>query len=201
MIFNVPVIPGIDWEKSHKYIETEEALRGVLAETVRTCDKQTAALDKLRLNVLEDATEENLTAYRIQAHAMKATIRSIGSDLFDMAFALETAGREGDVVKIREGTDEFIKEYRQLAAKLKEVVGECDALRAFNKEEFVDKLGVIRNSMSEFDVRTLQDAYRSIADMEIPKESKVLMEKLEKAVRDLAAEDVIMYCNELGNTI
>ena len=201
MIFNVPVIPGIDWEKSHKYLENEAVLRDVLTEMVRTCDKQTTVLDMLRVKVLGDVTRENLDAYRIQAHAMKATIRSIGSDLFDMAFALETAGREGDVAKIRECTDEFIEEYRRLVDKLKAVVGECDTLRAFNKEEFIDKLEIIKNSMNAFDVRALQEAYRSIADMEIPKECKALVDKLEKAVRDLTADDVIMYCNELGNTI
>ena len=199
MSYNIPRISGIDWEKAHKYLETKEALIGVLEETVRTCNKQTSALDDLRCKVLENATEENLTAYRIQAHAMKATIRSIGSDLFDMAFALETAGREGDVNKIKESTDEFIVEYRKLVDKLKTIVGECDAVRAFDKEEFAKNLKVIKEAMEAFDVGVLQEAFKSISDMDVPKEYKSLMTKLENAVRDLASDDVLMCCNELGN--
>lgn len=197
MSYNMPKISGIDWEKAHKYLETEEALRGVLEETVRTCNKQISVLSELRCKVLEDATEDNLAAYRIQAHAMKATIRSIGSDLFDMAFALETAGREGDVNKIKESTDEFIVAYRELADKLKTIVGDCDVVRAFDKEEFARELDVIRDSMNAFKVGELQETFKGIASMDVPNEYKALMEKLEHAVRDLASEDVIKCCDEM----
>ena len=197
MSYNLPVIVGIDWDKAHKYLPTEEALRDVIAETVKTCAKQTELLDSLREKVIEEPSEENFTAYKIQAHAMKAAIRSIGSDLFDEAFALENAGANGDLDTIKFDTAEFIGDYKELAESLKIIVGDCDSESAFDKGSFNKKLNEIKRLMDEFDITALQDAYEEISNMSIPEQYKVIMGRLEKAVCDLEADDVIACCDEM----
>lgn len=199
MDYNMPAIKGIDWERAHNYLPSEETLRAVLEETVKTCDKQTVALDEFRHKVIDNPCEDNFASYRIQAHAMKATIRSIGSDLFDMAYALELAGRDGDIEKIVSGTDEFIEEYKGLVNSLKTIVGECSANRAFEKSIFIQKLEQMKDSMNAFDINALQDAFEEISGMDIPDKYMNGMARLEQAVRDLASEDVISCCDELMN--
>ena len=197
MSYDIPIIPGIDWEKAHNYLPDKETLVKVLEETVRSCMKQTQLLSVLKSAVLSDASENNFSAYRTQAHAMKATLRTVGSDLFDMALSLEEAGRDGNVDVIRDDTDAFIAKYKQFAESLKNVVGDCDKGKAFDKNEFVADIAKLRTSMEAFDVNALQQAFEDVLRMDLPEKYKDVIVKLEKAVRELDSEEVIVCCDEI----
>ena len=101
MDYNLPEISGIDWETAHRYIPEKEVLIDVLAEFVCSAKKQTELLKGYKEKVIKNPSPENFASYRIQAHAMKAALRSFGSDLFDAAFALETAGKDENLMPIK----------------------------------------------------------------------------------------------------
>ena len=195
MEYHLPQIPGIDWEKAHRYLPTKQMLTETLGEFVRSAAKQTELLIEYRQAVLREPTTENYTAFRIQAHAMKSALRSIGADLFEPAFALETAGREEDPVPIREKTESFIGEYLALTDRLKAITGEDKAKEAFYEPVFFERLYRLKAAMDAFDIATLQETFRKIAAMDIPHSYKEQMVRLETAVRDLDSEQLEECCD------
>ncbi|MBQ9341673.1 MAG: hypothetical protein IJT81_04870 [Lachnospiraceae bacterium] len=197
MIYDLPAIEGIDWEKAHSYLPDKDMLIKVLEETVRTCVKHTQLLTVLKSTVLTEPSDESFAAFRIQAHAMKATLRTLGSELFEKAFSLEMAGKDGDIDKIRDDTDSFIEDYKRFSESLKAVVGDCDKGKAYDREEFIKQITILKSAMETFDVGTLQEAFDEALRMDLPEEYKDVITKLEKAVRELDSDEVISCCNEL----
>ncbi|MCR5272051.1 MAG: hypothetical protein K6E13_03605 [Lachnospiraceae bacterium] len=197
MDYNMPPIEGINWEKAHGYLPEKEMLLMVLEEYVKTCKKQTKLLAGYRDILRDEASDENFASYRIQAHAMKSTLRSLGAELFDMAYSLEMAGKEKSSETIMAKTDIFIEEYTALSEKIRGIVGDCDRKKTFDGNLFFVKIKEIKNAMDIFDVTTLQEAARTVLDMELPTEYEKDVSCLEEAVRNLDSDTVEECCERL----
>lgn len=78
---------------------------------------------------LEDSfDEENLEAYRIEAHAMKSDARTVGADeLSDKAYALEKAAADCDVSYLCGHHMEFVGEFKLFLRELAEVTSREEA--------------------------------------------------------------------------
>ena len=62
--------------------------------------------------------------YRITVHSVKNTSRMIGAAaVSDRAFLLETAAKEKDTAAILAAHGSFLADYRNLAARLREMIG------------------------------------------------------------------------------
>ncbi len=201
MDYDLPQVEGVDWEKAHRYMPDKEVLINMLKEFVSSAQSQTEKLKKFRDEVQREPSDDNFAAFRIHAHAMKSTLRSMGSDLFDRALFLEEAGREGRGQDIIEKTDDFAGSYLDLATKMKAVTGEIKESPAFDKEYFIEKIRIIKEAMDDFDVSKLQEAAEEVLKMEIPEKYSDECEKLEEAVRDLSSDEVIGICNSLEEKI
>ena len=197
MEYNMPEVTGIDWEKAYHYMPEKEALIEVLKELVKQSRRQTELMADLRDAVIKDPTPERFADFRIQAHAMKATLRSVGSDLFDIALSLEEAGKEADLEVITEKTGPFLKAYQTVADRFRDIVGEVDGNKSFDRDLFFQKIEEIRKAMDAFDVTKLQDAFGVVRDMDIPAKYSGQIEILENAVRDLSSEQVEECCNAI----
>ncbi|MCR4797641.1 MAG: hypothetical protein K5853_04245 [Lachnospiraceae bacterium] len=197
MDYHMPQIQGIDWEKAHRYIPSKDLLLDVLKEIIKQAPKDTKLLRDYKEQVTQDPSEENYTAYRIQAHAMKASLRSIGSDLFDEAYALEIAGRQMQMDPILKDTEAFIRDYLSLAEILKGLVDtDADDL-GFDEALFFEKIKCVKTAMEAFDVPTLQEAFHIVSDMEIPVQYADHINALKPAVRDLDYDTVMKLCDEI----
>lgn len=197
MVYDLPQIDGVDWEVAHRFLTNQDMLKNALCDFVRTAAKQTSELISYREQLEQDPTADNFATFRIRAHAMKSALRSIGSELYEEAFSLETAGRNENIDVISEYTDLFCKEYMSLAARLKVITGDVDSGIDFDHGLFLEKISEIKKSMESFDINALQEAYRVIQDMATPAEFEEEMNKLSVAVRDLESEQVIASCDVL----
>lgn len=195
--YEMPAIPGINWQEAHRYLTTKEDLLRVLSEMVASAVKQTELLAGYRDRVMQDPSDENHDLFKVQAHAMKASVRSIGSDLFDEAYALEIAGRDRDTQSIINNTDHFTERYLKLTDSLRPITGDTDKKGSFDEEQFLKGIKDIREAMDAFDVGTLQESEEKIMSMEVPDIVKEEMSVLEEAVRDLESEKVIECCNRI----
>ena len=197
MDYNMPEVAGIDWEKAYHYMPEKEALIEVLKELVKQSHRQSELLSDLRDAVIKDPAPEKFADYRIQAHAMKATLRSIGSDLFDTALSLENAGKEEDLKAITDKTDQFIRDFQAVADKFRDIVGDVEVNKTFDRDLFFEKIAEIKKAMGAFDVTKLQEAFSCVRDMDIPVKYRGQVELLEAAVRDLSADQVEEYCTAI----
>ncbi len=196
--YHMPVIGGIDWEKAHRYLTTKEALIEVVSEMVSGAEKQTALLSGYKDAVIKDPSDSAFDAFRIQAHSMKASVRSIGSDLFDEAYALEIAGRDRDADTVKNKTDDFVKDYLALSEKLRTVTPDAGKKSGFDETAFAGGIKDIKEAMEAFDVDTIQKCMEMVLSMEIPELYGEEIRRLEGAVRDLESETVIQSCEKIG---
>ena len=64
---------------------------------------------------------EDLANYRVVAHAIKSTSRTIGAEeVSEKAKALEYAAADGDMAFVKDNNDELAKMYADLLEKIKE---------------------------------------------------------------------------------
>lgn len=197
MDYNLPEISGIDWETAHRYIPEKEVLIDVLTEFVCSAKKQTELLKGYQEKVIKNPSPENFASYRIQAHAMKAALRSFGSDLFDMAFALETAGKDENLMPIERDTGSFCEAFLDLAERFKIITGDCDVGSEFDEEIFFDMVEKADAAMQSFDISALQEAFETMQSMKVPEQYEGIMIEMEPAVRDLEADTVAACCAKL----
>ncbi len=200
MDYNLPEVEGIDWLVAHRYMPDKEVLLDVLGDFVDTADEQNDLLRKFRQDVEENPCEETYAAFRIQAHAMKATMRSMGSDLFDEALFLEEAGRDGRREDILEKTEDFTVHYKALADKMHRILGvggQAADTSGFDQVRFYEKVGKIKEAMNAFDVSGLQDALKELLEMPIPEELSGEMTHLKEGIRDLDMDGVLACCERL----
>ena len=197
MDYNLPQLPGIDWQKAHRYIPEKTVLITVLKEFVGSAEKETALLEEYKEKIIQHPDPENFASYRIQAHSMKASLRSLGSDLFDEAFALETAGKEENIDPLLSGSDSFCKDYLLLAEQFKAITGECAGRQDFDENVFFDLVEKIDEAMKSFDISTLQESFESLQSMDYPEAFQKQIRLLEPAVRDLDSDTVAECCENM----
>lgn len=67
--------------------------------------------------------EENYDEYRIKVHAMKNNLKTIGAtELGELAYKLELAGKNGDIACIKDNNDEFLRRYNELMELLNPLI-------------------------------------------------------------------------------
>ncbi|MCR4895460.1 MAG: hypothetical protein K5891_01650 [Lachnospiraceae bacterium] len=196
MDYNMPSVPGIDWQQAHEYLPEKDILMMVLQEVTSTSRKMIEDLFTSRDVVAEEPSEEAFRDYRIRVHAMKSTLRSLGADLFADALALEEAAARQDAGPILGGTFPFAERYEALMQALSRLV-EKSAGTPFEKDAFTDGIRTVREAMSAFDIVVMQKAMKNICEMDLPGELAAGVEHLTELCRDLDSEKVEEMCEML----
>ncbi len=136
----------------------------------RSIDEKQRELDSLYLS-------EDYMNYTIKVHAIKSSVRIIGArKLGDEAQLLENAGKNGDIVYIREHHEAFLKEFAGLREPLLAVfpddeAGEDDravADKALLKEVFSE----LASAGESMDIGRIEEIFGDIKGYDIPKELK-----------------------------
>ncbi|MCR5107530.1 MAG: hypothetical protein K6B28_05140 [Lachnospiraceae bacterium] len=201
MEYIMPYIEGIDWERAFHYMPDKRILLNVIGEIVASAASQTDKLIKLKNAVEKDPSGANFREYSVQAHSMKTTLRSIGSELSEEALLLEEAGNDNSQSLIVEKTDPFVRKYLKLTDMLKVYVSGEKKPDVFDKEEFLERIDSIRKAMEAFDINTLQSDMRFLLDMDIPDFCPDEVRSLEAAVRDLDTDRVMISCDALYKAV
>lgn len=82
------------------------------------------AVGRLRDEIVEYYEKEDWKNYSIKVHALKSTSLNIGAlELSELAKALESASKNGDIEFMKAQHENMIKEYDELLERLREVIG------------------------------------------------------------------------------
>ena len=170
--------------KKGEHIDSEKETEADTAKKLEIGDLDTAAAikmlgsDQLFFSILKEyykaipaksmlikecEQKEDWKTYTIEVHALKSISRQIGAnELADMAADLERAGNEGDIQKIKNGTNQMLQKY----------VGYSDILEPFcqEKEAVADKNSIKKELLLEYFERMTE----AIDDLDMDKMEKVI---------------------------
>ena len=189
---------ALDREIGLQYCGTEELLESVLEDFYHLIDDKSEKI----LNLKESG---NIKDYTIEVHALKSTARMIGAtELSELAFKLEMAGKEDNLALIDEETDRLILMYRAYK----------DTLSYFDKEDsekeksevstqaIKSELEKMLDAVNDFDMDGVDEAMANLREFKMPTpELEEEMKELYYRVRDVDMEQIIERCNRLISTL
>ena len=113
-------IDGIDGKKAFLHSGSEDTLKTVMEIFYKSISEKYA-------EIKEYYDAQNWQDYTIKVHALKSSSKIIGAmGLSEMARALESAGKEGNIDYIREHHEAVMEEYLKYKDRLKELFGEVE---------------------------------------------------------------------------
>ncbi len=152
----------------------------------------------MRIDMIRESYEkEEWDNYTIQVHALKSSARLIGAyKLSEKAQELETAGREGEIDKIKANTESIIKEYEWFYDRLNEIFensgkAEADDRPEIDREELKENLSEMRELLEAFDFDTAKELFDTFEDYRMPAEFKATYEKMKGKMAELDRDGVL----------
>ncbi len=108
------------------FLDTRAGVRYCAGSEAIYCEAIRAYMaGKLRDEIVDYYEKEDWKNYCVKVHALKSTSLNIGAvELSELAKALESASRTGDIAFTKAQHENMIKEYDELLGRLREVVGE-----------------------------------------------------------------------------
>ncbi|MCH5257385.1 MAG: response regulator [Lachnospiraceae bacterium] len=177
------VIGDLDIEKGILYCGSKSAYLEILEECYIEGADERSNIEKL-------FEEKDWKNYTIRVHALKSTMKSIGANnLFEMAKALEEAGRNIDIDYILQNHEAVLAEHRRVmneiaqAPVLSEVLSKSDNLPA---DVDSDNSEILDNTANSSDLPELEDS--DFDDMLV---------KLEDAAYSLDGEQMLTLVSKL----
>ncbi len=185
IISETPEIGDLDTKSAISMLGSEALLWNVLKEYHRTiCAKAK--------QIREYAGTNNIDAFTVEVHALKSSSRQIGAnELADMAFALETAGKENNISFILENTEPMLEKYLSYEPVLAPFFAET--------EESVEKAAVdttylkyllsnFREAMDNLDTDTTDALCEELASYSYPENQKDFPQQIKSACDDFDFE-------------
>ncbi|MCQ2519040.1 MAG: substrate-binding domain-containing protein [Lachnospiraceae bacterium] len=153
-----------------------------------------------RIRMISDYYDnEDYENYTIQTHALKSSARLIGAlELSELAQDMELAGKEKNVVRIKEKTKLLLDMYKNIQGELATVFGvksiETEAEK--NKKELTTKqlnrkLGELMELVEAFDFETARMLLASLKEYRLPEDFTESYEKLKSSMADVNSEEII----------
>ncbi len=181
-------IDCIDGDQALKNSGSEDAFRAVLKIFIDSVPTKSSELE-------EYYSEEDWVDYTIKVHALKSSAKLIGAEkLWEKALKLEMAGKEGNTGLIRQEHADLMKDYLELADKLKAAVGSTGGDEEKPKETknkpVADKnlmqsvFEDIRSSAEAMDCDTIGEILKEMEDYSVPEEDRELFD----TIRDKAGK-------------
>ena len=153
---------------------------------------------QMRIGMIKEAFEkEEYDNYTIQVHALKSSARLIGAaDFSAQALELETAGREGDIDRIRKDTEGLLKKYQWFYDRFGEIFGEGadpenDERPLISEEELKSDLSDMTELLEAFDFDTAKELFATLADYKMPEDFRETYEKMKTKMADLDRDGVL----------
>lgn len=188
-----PLIEGINWETAFRHMPDKEMLYEVIETFCTSSDSDLIELQRYYEKTVNNASNENVSAYRIKVHAMKNSAATVGaSALSEEARALEYAARDNDIDFIKEHQNEFVKNYRTMAETIfsKMFQGEIPDKKMMENDALYRNLFLLKTAMEDFDTMTLNQlsallSQYEFSDIKISRE----VERLQESIRNFNREE------------
>ncbi|MDR2731761.1 MAG: response regulator, partial [Fibromonadaceae bacterium] len=152
----------------------------LLAIFAQDAKKSLAVFEEILSN-MDNATDEDLKLFTINAHAMKSALTNIGEKvLSQIALALETAGKEQDKNTIKKRT-------RELMDALKKIIEKTEKSKKFaesdgNTAYLYEQLKIVSDACAKYDARTADFALAKLGEMVWSYETGDILEQISKHI-------------------
>ncbi|WP_049945762.1 DegV family protein [Butyrivibrio sp. LC3010] len=190
-------IEGIDGETAITNSGSEESFRTVLEIFYNSIDE--------RARELEFAyKEEDWGNYTIKIHALKSSCKLIGATaLAEKAQSLETAGKEENIVYIRDKYDEFMEEYLSYKDRLSDLYSKkskgksAAALKPMADSFLMDSVyEAISAAAEDMDSDAIDEAFLELSDYEIPETDKEKFDEIKRLASQYNYDGIVSLLSE-----
>ena len=136
--------------------------------------------------IIKSLETENLPLYTTYVHALKSAAANIGADkLSEAAYALEKAGRQGDLAFITAGNDDTLL----MLARLLKNINAALSSRGINKadvsletEKLKSELNILKSALQTFDFEIINRAVDTLSVLEQTDSDRVEIRKISRHI-------------------
>lgn len=185
-ISKMKTIKGVFVEKGLENSGSPELYEKVTGEFAETGMTRAATIE-------EYFESEDIKNYTIQVHALKSAARIIGAlPLSMLAAALEEAGNEGNLVKIKNATGELLKLYRELVTNLEQILDSRDDKPEIDEASLKDAVMSLREVVDGFDFDSADSIMAELKKYKMPESFNEKYIKLKTLVAEVARDDILL---------
>lgn len=183
----LPAVDGLDWQYAFMHLSDRSLVEYTVREFYAQIDSAAERLEKAWHQAAETGQTES---YRIQVHAMKGLLATVGIlSLSGVARLLESAARDVNLQVIEAVTPVFLFEWRSYREKLRGVfgVGEIALQPIADVSVVLAQLDMLLFCVQEADIDRADELMAQLLSYGYPNEAKQTVERLAAAVTDLDA--------------
>lgn len=198
-------IKGVDWDKAFANMPESGMLKELLVTFADSAEREISELNRNYENGVLIEDDEYLNLYRIKVHAMKNSAAIFGADSLSMsAKELEFAARDKKRDLIIDRNDDFLKDYKKLAAEIGNAVqgGVRSEDRIMSNDALSSNIDRLEKAMEEFDTIALNDISFELEKYDFETEElreKVI--KLQEAIRDFDQDSFNIVTEDIKEII
>lgn len=153
------------------------------------------SVDRMKM-ISEYFEKSDIQNYTIQVHALKSSARLIGAlELSEAAFAMEMAGKSGDIKKIVLATPSLIEKYKEVAKLLGDVFynreDEKRPAQELSPKKFRRRMTELMELIEAYDYKTANDLMNTMSDYALSPDAGQLIRKLRPLMADVKQDEVI----------
>ena len=185
------IIPGVDVKGAIHLIGSMRVYKDVLTQYYKNVDKK----KQMIMNSFEKGDWER---YTTEVHALKSSSRQIGAiDLGDLAEKLEMAGKELNLLYIRQNTTELLEMYQKLKDRLTPYFSADEATRetiVISEKQIQEILQKLISAIDDLDSTMIEDLIQVLVNASVQEP----MCTWSKQMKDAAEEYDFERCGELA---
>ena len=190
-----PVIPELDVDEGIANCGSLKMYLDCLRDFYKLMDLKVTKLGKC----LDDGL---IRDYTIEVHALKNTARMVGdAELSAMFLRAEQLGNAGEVDTIRAEHEALMARYTSLKPILEPYAASTQNLKEASVEEVKGILTRISEAMDAFDLDVADAAMKELEGIAVPEAIREDTNRLAALMADVAIEEVIALCAELGERL
>ncbi len=168
---------GVSIEDGITYCGNAEALEKFI-------DTYCTSIDSKSKEIEEAYNNGDIELYTIKVHALKSTSRIIGaSELADLAYRLEEAGKNGDRQLIDDNTERLLKLFRSYKEKLSAFIAKKhdeSGKKTISKAELEDAYGVLKEVAQAMDYDSAEMIFKELENYRIEEPDLEKVNKLKE---------------------
>ena len=170
----------------------------LLTAFIYDAKKSIAVLESVLKNI-NDATDDDLNMFAINAHAMKSALFNIGeTELSKKAFTLEQAGKDRDITLITEKTGEVVDSIKKIAEKIEVAIKKKEAKVDSEDTDYLYKqLELVKAACIDYNEITAESIITNLKRKRWTHTTKESIDKISEYLLHSDFEEVVQKIEEI----
>jgi HPt (histidine-containing phosphotransfer) domain-containing protein len=166
-------------------VQNQPEISPALLELFAKDAKKALQIFENTLKNIDEATDENLRLFTINAHGMKSSLANIGEkDISELAASLERAGKEKDRNRLQSETQKLIDALQSVIAKIeRKTDGKTEyAVQDENRAYLCEQLDIVCKACEDYDSKIASDALANLEKMAWTKGTKDILSEISEHI-------------------